>query len=138
MKYIIGEHFEVGHDPDLKTVTFTWLLPDLNDLQNKYKELFDEIDYQEMLDDILEGWKQKEFLAYFHDEETDMFFDEILDKEKRSGTIKDIKVIKEGNRDRITCWWRPPEWFTTKIKSSNIHNSIIKEQLKLALMERLW
>lgn len=137
MKYTIGKHFEVAWSDSYDIVTLTWLLPSLDELQTAYEELYDQREYEEFLDDIVDGWKQKEFLQYFYDEETDMFFDEILDQEKRTGVIKDIKLIQEGKRNRLTCWWNPPDWFRSKAKSIDLLNAIVNESIQIAISDRL-
>jgi len=139
MKYELGNYFEMAYDPDFSVVTFSWLLPSLNDLQEEYEELFDDKDYQEILDDIVEGWKQKEFLEYLYDEKSDQFFDEIMVKENRRGTIKDIKLLDEGKRKRLMCWWQPPEWFSKVMKDNNedIDFIIVEQNVIEALSDRI-
>lgn len=139
MKYELGNYFEIAYDPDFSVVTFSWLLPSLNDLQEEYEELFDDKEYQEILDDIVEGWKQKEFLEYLYDEQSDQFFDEIMMKENRRGTIKDIKLLDEGKRKRLMCWWLPPEWFSKVIKDNNedIDFIIVEQNVIEALSDRI-
>ena len=131
MNYIIGEHFEMAYDPDFSVVTLNWLLPSLNELQTEYDELFDVKEYNEMFDEIMQGWKHKEFLEYFYDEKSDRFYDEILQSEKRTGTIKDIKLLEEGDRKRLICWWSPPEWFVEvyKKREATIINQHVLESI---------
>ena len=131
MNYIIGEHFEMAYDPDFSVVTLNWLLPSLNELQTEYDELFDVKEYNELFDEIMHGWKHKEFLEYFYDEKSDRFYDEILQSEKRTGTIKDIKLLEEGDRKRLICWWSPPEWFVEvyKKREATIINQHVLESI---------
>ena len=131
MNYIIGEHFEMAYDPDFSVVTLNWLLPSLNELQTEYDELFDVKEYNELFDEIMQGWKHKEFLEYFYDEKSDRFYDEILQSEKRTGTIKDIKLLEEGDRKRLICWWSPPEWFVEvyKKREATIINQPVLESI---------
>lgn len=131
MNYIIGEHFEMAYDPDFSVVTLNWLLPSLNELQTEYDELFDVKEYNELFDEIMQGWKHKEFLEYFYDEKSDRFYDEILQSEKRTGTIKDIKLLEEGDRKRLICWWSPPEWFVEvyKKREATIINQHVLESI---------
>lgn len=139
MKYEIGEHFELAYDPDFKTISFTWLMPNLNDLQQEYQELFESRELDELLDDILHGWKDREFLEYLYDKVTDKFFDEIMEQEKTKGTIKDIKFVEEGDRQRLMCWWTPPQWFVGALKQNNedLDMMIVKENIIEAIGDRL-
>lgn len=131
MNYIIGEHFEMAYDPDFSVVTLNWLLPSLNELQTEYDELFDVREYDELLNEIMQGWKHREFLEYFYDEVSDRFYDEILQSEKRTGIIKDIKLLEEADRKRLICWWSPPEWFVEvyKKREATIINQHVLESI---------
>lgn len=139
MKYEFGNHFEIAYDPDYITFTFSLMLPNLNDLQIEYDELFDDKDYEEFVEDLLEGWKQKEFLEYLYDEQSDQFFDEIMQKENRRGTIKDIKVVEDGDRKRLMCWWSPPEWFVKVFNDNNDDTDyiIVEQNIIEAISDRL-
>lgn len=135
MKYEFGNHFEIAYDPDFITVSLSWLLPSLNELQTEYDELFNLKEYNELFDEIMQGWKHKEFLEYFYDEESDRFYDEILDSEKRTGTIKDIKLLEEGDRKRLICWWSPPDWFVEVYKKREA--TIINEHVLESIGDRI-
>lgn len=140
MKYEFGNHFEIGYDPDFKTVTFSWVLPNLSDLQKEYNELFDDREHQELIEDIYHGWKDREFLEYLYDEKKDMFFDEIMEEHKTRGTIKDIKFVKDDSgRQRLMCWWVPPEWFVKSFKNNNenIDFMIVEQNLIESISDRL-
>lgn len=139
MKYEFGNHFEIAYDPEFKTVSFAWLLPNLNDLQQEYQELFDYKELEEIYDDIFHGWKDREFLEYLYDEISDMFFDEIMIQEKAKGTIKDIKLVEDGDRTRLMCWWTPPEWFKNVVKQNNedIDFLIVEQNLIEAISDRI-
>jgi len=112
----LEEGFEMAYDPAFKTVTFTCLLPNLNDLQYSNQDLFNQSDYDDIISNILTEWQDKKFLNYLIDANTNNNFYNIMLKQKDKGRIKDIKVINSGKRKRMTCWYRPPEWFKQLVK----------------------
>lgn len=112
----LEERFEMAYDSAFKTVTFTCLLPNLNDLQYSNQDLFNQSDYDDIINNILTEWQDKKFLNYLIDANTNKNFYNIMLKQKDKGRIKDIKVMNEGKRKRMTCWYRPPEWFKHLVK----------------------
>jgi len=100
VKYQLGEHFEIARTPQGSIITFTMLLPNLNEFQEICEYLCTEEDLELFYKSMETGWKKhKEFLDYTDNQ----FFKQ--NSRLIETRVADTKLTHEGeDRYRLTSW----------------------------------